>query len=220
MATLDPDPIKPEQKGRNLFENTKNNFLQGELYLFKILSVLPLVSRLLLVKELEWAECLVFVLKILQLRAANRCSHPTPRAEQVPPEYKAVLRIHDILVWIRIRIRGYMPLTNGSGSGFGSGPWIGSCFFRHWPTKCQQKRFFSYYFCMMTEGIGSIPLTHGFGSGSRRHKNIRIRRIRIRNTDTSKGYFNNYTDTTKGYFNNFFFMSSIRILKRQLSSLL
>ncbi len=30
-----------------------------------------------------------------------------------------VLRIHDILVWIRIRIwiRGSMPLTNGSGSG-------------------------------------------------------------------------------------------------------
>jgi hypothetical protein len=30
----------------------------------------------------------------------------------------AVLRIHDILVWIQIRIwiRGSMPLTNGSGS--------------------------------------------------------------------------------------------------------
>jgi hypothetical protein len=34
-----------------------------------------------------------------------------------------VFRIHDILVWIRIR--GSMPLTNGSG--FRSG----SCFFRH-----------------------------------------------------------------------------------------
>jgi hypothetical protein len=31
--------------------------------------------------------------------------------------YLAVLRIHDILGWIRIRIRGSMPLTNGSGSG-------------------------------------------------------------------------------------------------------
>jgi hypothetical protein len=30
---------------------------------------------------------------------------------------RAVLRIHDILGWIRIRIRGSMPLTNGSGSG-------------------------------------------------------------------------------------------------------
>ncbi len=28
-----------------------------------------------------------------------------------------MLRIHDILGWIRIRIRGSMPLTNGSGSG-------------------------------------------------------------------------------------------------------
>jgi hypothetical protein len=33
--------------------------------------------------------------------------------------FLAVFRIHDILVWIRIR--GSMPLTNGSGSGFGSG---------------------------------------------------------------------------------------------------
>jgi hypothetical protein len=34
-----------------------------------------------------------------------------------------VLRIHDILVWIRIRIwiRGSMPLTNGSGFGSGCG---------------------------------------------------------------------------------------------------
>ncbi len=39
---------------------------------------------------------------------------------------KAVLRIHDILGWIRIRIRGSMPLTDGSGfgSGFRSGSWI------------------------------------------------------------------------------------------------
>ncbi len=48
-------------------------------------------------------------------------------------------RIHDILVWIRIR--GSMPLTNGSGS---------FCFL-HWPSRCQQKSnlkksFFAYYF--------------------------------------------------------------------------
>ncbi len=30
--------------------------------------------------------------------------------------FASVLRIHDILVWIRIRIRGSMPLTNGFGS--------------------------------------------------------------------------------------------------------
>jgi hypothetical protein len=36
-------------------------------------------------------------------------------------DLKAVFRIHDIVVWIRIR--GSMPLANGSGSG--------SCYFRH-----------------------------------------------------------------------------------------
>jgi len=60
----------------------------------------------------------------------------------------AVLRIHGILVWIRIRIwiRGFMPLTDGSGS------WSGSCYFPHWPSRCQKrfffclKVFFVYYF--------------------------------------------------------------------------
>jgi hypothetical protein len=42
----------------------------------------------------------------------------------IPKGFLPVLRIHDILGWIRIR--GSMPLTNGSrsGSGFGSGSWI------------------------------------------------------------------------------------------------
>ncbi len=43
-------------------------------------------------------------------------------------------RIHNILEWIRMRIRGFMPLTNGSGSG--------SCYFLHWPSRCQQKTIF------------------------------------------------------------------------------
>ncbi len=58
-----------------------------------------------------------------------------------------VLRIHDILVWIRIRIwiRGSMPVTNGSGCG------SVSCYFCHWPSRCQQKTnnkksFSAYYF--------------------------------------------------------------------------
>ncbi len=116
-----------------------------------------------------------------------------------PHRFQSVFRIHDILVWIRIR--GSMPLTNGSG--FGSG----SCYFCHWPSRCQQKtnfltqffllcyflkvhlhyfwkikshkesqnsriQGFSYYFCMMIEGSGS-----GFRAGSGRPKNswIRIR---------------------------------------------
>jgi hypothetical protein len=47
----------------------------------------------------------------------------------------SVLRIHDILVWIRIRIwiRGFMPLINGSGCG------SGSCYLRHWPQDANKK---------------------------------------------------------------------------------
>ncbi len=72
-----------------------------------------------------------------------------------------MLRIQDILV----RIRGSLPVTNGSGSGY----W--SRYFRHWPSRRQQKtrnKGFSNYFCLMIKGTG-------FGSGSRRPKNIRIR---------------------------------------------
>ncbi len=41
---------------------------------------------------------------------------------------------------------------------------------------------FSYYFCLVIDGSGSIPLTYGSGSGSRRPKII-VRRIQIRNID-------------------------------------
>jgi hypothetical protein len=45
-----------------------------------------------------------------------------------------MLQIHDILVWIRIR--GSMPLTTGSGS----------CYFRHWPSRCQKNLIFKTIF--------------------------------------------------------------------------
>ncbi len=121
-----------------------------------------------------------------------------------------VLRIHDILVWIRIRICGSMPLTNGSG--------FRSCYFRHWLSRLHRKTNLKRVFLLITiwryitstsffknkkskrshkaVGIpvfltiiawwsGSIRQT--IGSGSRRPKNIRIRRtrIRIRNTETN-----------------------------------
>ncbi len=58
-----------------------------------------------------------------------------------------MLRICDILV--RIRIRGSMPLTNGSGSGF----WSGSCYFRHWPSRPQPKNNNKKFFCsLLLEG--------------------------------------------------------------------
>ncbi len=55
----------------------------------------------------------------------------------------AVLRIHDILGWIRIRIwiRGSMLLTNGSGSGF--------CYFRHLPSRDANKKLFFLKFFLL-----------------------------------------------------------------------
>ena len=65
-----------------------------------------------------------------------------------------VFRIHYILRWIRIRIRGSMPLTNGSGSGFGSrsGSWIRILLFSSLTFKMPAKNkffntiFSAYYF--------------------------------------------------------------------------
>ena len=62
---------------------------------------------------------------------------------------------------------------------------------------------FSYHFCLIVEGFGSVPLTDV--SGSRRPKNIRIRWIRIQdpqhwnflsNTDSKQGKTKNTTVVT------------------------
>jgi hypothetical protein len=124
--------------------------------------------------------------------------------------YLAVLRIHDILGWIRIR--GSMPLTNGSV--FGSGSWIRILLFSSLTFKMPAKNYFfytifsayyflklhlhqfskisqkesqnsrnqdfSYYFCMMIEGSGSGSIPLTSGSGSGMPKNTWIRWIRIR----------------------------------------
>jgi hypothetical protein len=121
-----------------------------------------------------------------------------------------VFRIRDILVWIRIR--GSMPLTNGSGSFY----------FRHGHSRGQTKnKFFLKFFCLLLfegtftlffkdkkykrshktvgimvfilfllddresvsgPGAGSGSIPLTCGSGSARHKNMWIRWIQIRNT--------------------------------------
>jgi hypothetical protein len=121
-----------------------------------------------------------------------------------------VLRIHDILGWIRIRIRGSIPLTNGSGSGFGSGSWIRILLFSSLTFKMPAKNLFfntifsAYYFLKLhlhnfskiksqKESLNSRNQGFSYyfcmmieGSGSGRPKNTWIRwiriRIRIRNT--------------------------------------
>jgi hypothetical protein len=95
-----------------------------------------------------------------------------------------VLRIHDILVWIRIRIRRSMPLTNGSGFVINLQDANNNKFFTKVvllhlhnfqrlkvKKKSQNSRNqgFSYYLCLVIDGSGSgagagsgfIPLTNG-----------------------------------------------------------
>ena len=101
-----------------------------------------------------------------------------------------MLRIHDILGWIRIRIpiRGSMPQTNGSGSWIriilfssltfkmpGKNSFLYTIFSAYDFLKLHLDHFskikiqnsrnqgFSYYFCVMIEGSGSRA---GSGSGS------------------------------------------------------
>jgi hypothetical protein len=107
-------------------------------------------------------------------------------------------RIHDILVWIRIRIRRSMPLPNRSGLQQKTN--LKKIFrlllfegtFRSVFKDKKSKRSFSYYFCLMIKGSGSgsgsMPLTNGSGSGKQNKwiRWIRIRiRIRMRSTDSN-----------------------------------
>ncbi len=124
-----------------------------------------------------------------------------------------MLRIYDILVRIRIWIRGSMPLTNGSKFESGSE----SCYFHHWPSRRQHKtnlkkcfsayyflkihlhRFskiksqkmsqnnrnqgFSYYFCLMIEGSGSGSRSIPLTNGSGSRRPKNLWIRWIRNTD-------------------------------------
>ncbi len=115
-----------------------------------------------------------------------------------------MLGIRDILVRIRIRILGSVPLTNRSNadpgipktygsyrSGSGSRGGFGTRVLHlHNSSKIKKnlkevtKQYcrnqgFSYYFCLMMEesgaGSGSVLVTNGYGCGYGRPKNIRIR---------------------------------------------
>ncbi len=113
---------------------------------------------------------------------------------------KEVVGLRDILV--RIRVPGSVPLTNGSGSKFGSNSGSDSGSFFQWLQGCKKYFFFPYlflinflagtlsavlklnflhYFSLLNtfnekrqgSGAGSIPLANGSKSG--RPKNMRIR---------------------------------------------
>jgi hypothetical protein len=124
--------------------------------------------------------------------SGSRNEGPDPYAlNTVQPQndqLQTVFRIHDILGWIRIRIRGSMPLTNGSGSP-DPDPAIFVIDLQDASKKLNFNTIFSAYyflkvhlhhFSKIKSQKGSIPLTSGSGSG--RPKNMWIRWIRIRNT--------------------------------------
>ncbi len=113
-----------------------------------------------------------------------------------------MFRIHDILGWIRIRIPDPDPAIFVIDLQHASKKLIFNTIFSAYyflkvnlhhfskikgqkETQNIRNQGFSYYFCIMIEGSGSIHLTSGSGSGSWRPKNMWIQwiRIRIRNTD-------------------------------------
>ncbi len=79
-------------------------------------------------------------------RADRSCLvHPTQQDLGKQSTVQSVFRIHDILVWIRIR--GSMPLTNGSGFGSGSTSWIRILLFSSLTFKMPaKKQFFNTIF--------------------------------------------------------------------------
>ncbi len=111
-----------------------------------------------------WAKILTKILAILKkllfislILLFNRSSVPDPWH----------------LVWIRIR--GSMPLSNGSGSGFGSGFGSGSCYFRHWPSRRLQKNnLLKKNFCLLLFE-GTFTSFFKDKKSKRSHKTIEIK---------------------------------------------
>jgi hypothetical protein len=76
--------------------------------------------------------------------------------------------------------------------------------FKDKKSQTSRNQGFSYYFCLVIEGSGSIPLINGSGSGSRRPKNMWIQWTRIRNTGCAHGAQIYFEDLTQ-YLSNAFF---------------
>jgi hypothetical protein len=83
-----------------------------------------------------------------QTGSGKTLTYAVPIMQVIVVLFLAVLRIHAILGWIRIRIRGSMPLTNGSG--FGSGSWIRILLLSSLTLRCKQKTIFYHnFFCLL-----------------------------------------------------------------------
>jgi hypothetical protein len=117
--------------------------------LFSCTANLKMVFKNLRNFNYRWAMTRVAKIKYLSL----------PFTFELFLHQKAVFRIHDILVWIRIR--GSMPRTNGSGCG------SGSCYFRHGPSRRQFKTNFfksftaSYFLKVLLHNFSKIKSPKG-----------------------------------------------------------
>ncbi len=86
----------------------------------------PLASKSVKTTSRRWSErstlatvlatCFIVLLSAQKHQASSEEDDITVQANHRTGSKEEVLRIHDILGRIRIRIRGSMPLTNGSGS--------------------------------------------------------------------------------------------------------
>jgi hypothetical protein len=86
--------------------------------------------------------------------------------------FLAVFRIRDILVRILNRIRGSVPLTNGSGfASVGSG----SSSFRQWPSRHQPRIMFSLFLLTTFQDTFTLYHSSKIKSQKRSHKTVEIK---------------------------------------------
>ncbi len=100
------------------------------------------------------------------------------RSSRVPGFYlKTSVRIRDILVWIRVQ--GSLPLTNNLAPSRHQQKYFFPCLFAYYFSKVHlhhsskiksrkesqtsRNKGFSYYFCLMLEGSGSVSRRYGSG---------------------------------------------------------
>jgi hypothetical protein len=123
LILLSTDDMACSYVVKNSFSSQFKGFSSLNWYLADPPSLVTIMQVLITVQDFLWQDPL--------FRA-------DPDAEVSNAVLRPVLWIRGILV--RIRIRGSVSRTSGSGS----------CFFRQWLTRCQQKiGFFSRVFCLL-----------------------------------------------------------------------
>ncbi len=153
---------RPNYKGRGWFLNFFkgfDDFIMQKVYLLRLM---PVCVNLILLSclFLKTVRVLYFGLELTMMSFKSQI-------HLVWQSLGPVFRICDIFVWIRIRSRGSIPLTNGFG--------FGSCYFRHWPSRCQQKTNFLKKFCCLLLFEDTFTLFFKDKKFKRSHKTVGIK---------------------------------------------